>query len=118
MSNPMPNDLSDFMTSELRLDNNVKNAITRLWKLYLRIYQHDPEQAEQELETFLQELYHMDNRTQERMLNATNQKITDIHREEGVTGLGLKRRKTGKKRRRSSRKTNKKRTNKKRKRRI
>ena len=114
----MPNDLSDFMTSELRLDNNVKNAITRLWKLYLRIYQHDPEQAEQELETFLQELYHMDNRTQERMLNATNQKITDIHREEGVTGLGLKRRKTGKKRRRSSRKTNKKRTNKKRKRRI
>jgi hypothetical protein len=118
MSNSIPNDLSDFMSSELQLDNNVKNDITRLWRLYLRIYQHDPEQAEQELETFLQELYHMDNRTQERMLNATNQKITDIHREEGVTGLGLKKRKTGKKRRRSSRKTNKKRTNKKRKRRI
>jgi len=112
MSNSIPNDLSDFMSSELRLDNNVKNAITRLWRLYLRIYQHDPEQAEQELESFLQELYHMDNRTQERMLNATNEKITDIHREEGITGLGLKRRKTGKKRRRSSRKTNKKRSKK------
>ncbi len=90
--------------------------------MYSRIYQHDTQQAEEELQTFLQELYHMDNRNQERILNATNQKIAEIQQEEGITAFGglkkSKKGKTGKKRKRSSRKTNKKITNKKRKRRI
>jgi hypothetical protein len=59
----------------------------------------------------------MPNRTQESILNAINEKIADIQQEEGITAFGLKRRKTGKKRKRATMKTSRKTSRKKRKRR-
>jgi hypothetical protein len=50
-------------------------------------------------------------------LNAINEKIADIQQEEGITAFGLKRRKTGKKRKRATMKTSRKTSRKKRKRR-
>ena len=84
---------------DLNLDDNNKNAIGRLWKLYLRVNHGDTEYAEQDLQDFVNELQ---NRSQESMLNAINQKIAHIHQEENMTAFGLKRRKTGKKRKRAT----------------
>ena len=88
-------------------DNN-KNAIGRLWRLYLRVNHGDTEYAEQDLQNFVNELQ---NRSQDSMLNAINEKIADIQQEEGITAFGLKKSKkgkTGKKRKRSTSKTSRK----------
>ena len=86
-------------------NDNSKNAIGRLWKLYLRVNHGDTEYAEQDLQHFVNELQ---NRNQESMLNAINEKIAHIHQEENMTAFGLKRRKTGKKRKRATVKTSRK----------
>ena len=90
---------------DLNLNDNNKNAIGRLWKLYLRVNHGDTEYAEQDLQHFVNELQ---NRNQESMLNAINEKIAHIHQEENMTAFGLKRRKTGKKRKRATVKTSRK----------
>jgi hypothetical protein len=103
----------------LRLDDKAREKINDLWRLYLRLYEHDSDQSVEEIETFIQELYNMSNRTQQSMLNAINQKINSVEREINGNvfngGVILKKRKTGKKRKRITKKTSKKRSNKKRK---
>jgi len=92
-------------------NDNSKNAIGRLWKLYLRVNTYDTEHAEQDLQDFVNDLYNMPNRTQESILNAINEKIAHIQQEEGITAFGLKKSKkgkTGKKRKRGSMKTSRK----------
>ncbi len=88
-------------------DNN-KNAIGRLWRLYLRVNNGDTEYAEQDLQNFVNELQNL---TQNSMLDAINQKIYEIQREENMTAYGLKKNKkgkTGKKRKRATMKTSRK----------
>jgi hypothetical protein len=98
----------------LRLDDKAREKINDLWRLYLRLYEHDSDQSVEEIETFIQELYNMSNRTQQSMLNAINQKINSVERE--INGNvfngrgGIKKRKTGKKRKRTNKKTSKKRS--------
>ena len=101
----------------LRLDDKAREKINDLWRLYLRLYEHDSDQCVEEMETFIQELYNMSNRTQPSMLNAINQKINSVEREinGNVFNGGLKKRKTGKKRKRTTYKTTKKRSKKRRK---
>ena len=98
----------------LRLDDKAREKINDLWRLYLRLYEHDSDQSVEEIETFIQELYNMSNRTQQLMLNAINQKINSVEREinENVFNGrgGIKKRKTGKKRKRTTKKTSKKRS--------
>ena len=89
-------------------NDNSKNAIGRLWKLYLRVNTYDTENAEQDLQNFVNELQNLN---QESMLNAINEKIAHIQQEEGITAFGLKKSKkgkTGKKRKRSTMKTSRK----------
>ena len=97
----------------LRLDDKAREKINDLWRLYLRLYEHDSDQSIEEMETFIQELYNMSNHTQESMLNAINQKINDLEREINGNDFngrgGIKKRKTGKKRKRTTKKTSKKR---------
>ena len=78
-------------------NDNSKNAIGRLWKLYLRVNTYDTENAEQDLQNFVNELQNLN---QESMLNAINEKIADIQQEEGITAFGLKKSKKGKLRKR------------------
>ena len=89
-------------------NDNSKNAIGRLWKLYLRVNTYDTENAEQDLQNFVNELQNLN---QESMLNAINEKIAHIQQEEGITAFGLKKSKkgkTGKKRKRGTMKTSRK----------
>ena len=82
--------------------------MAKLWRLYLRVNHGDTEYAEQDLQNFVNELQ---NRSQDSMLNAINEKIADIQQEEGITAFGLKKSKkgkTGKKRKRSTSKTSRK----------
>ena len=95
----------------LPLDDKAREKINDLWRLYLRLYEHDSDQSIEEMETFIQELYNMSNHTQESMLNAINQKINSVEREINGNvfngGVILKKRK---KRKRTFRKTSKKRS--------
>lgn len=95
----------------LRLDDESIKKINDLWRLYLRLYEHDSDQSIEEMETFIQELYNMSNHTPESMLNAINQKINSVEREINGNvfngGVILKKRK---KRKRTFRKTSKKRS--------
>jgi thioredoxin-like negative regulator of GroEL len=111
----IPADTRSAIDNVLNLDNDTKKAMAKLWRLYLRVNHGDTEYAEQELQNFANELQ---NRNQDSMLNAINQKITQIQQEEGIVNFGgLKRRKTGKKRKRNSRVASRKIRGKKRKRR-
>jgi DNA-binding PucR family transcriptional regulator len=110
----IPADIRTAIDTVLNLGDKQKNAMINLWSLYLSVNHEDNERAERELEDFVNELYHMPNRSQQSMLDAINEKIIDIQRElNGNTfNGGLKRRKTGKKRKRTTKKTTKKRSNK------
>ena len=97
----IPPDTRSAIDNVLNLDDDVKKAMAKLWRLCLRVNHGDTEYAEQDLQNFANELY---NGNQESMLNAINQKIAQIQQEEGITAFGgLKKRKTGKKRKRNSR---------------
>jgi len=95
----IPADTRSVIDNVLNLDDDTKKAMAKLWRLYLRVNHEDAEYAEQDLQNFVNELH---NRTQDSMLTAINQKIAQIQQEEGITAFGLKRRKTGKKRKRNS----------------
>ena len=111
----IPADTRGAIDNNLNLNDDNKKAMAKLWRLYLRVNHGDTEYAEQELQNFANELQ---NRNQDSMLNAINQKITQIQQEEGIVNFGgLKRRKTGKKRKRNSRVASRKIRGKKRKRR-
>ena len=103
----------------LKFDNEPRKKINELWNLYLRLYQHDPDQCVEEMETVLQEIYNDRPHTQRKFINAINQKINSVEREISgdIFNGGLKRRKTSKKRKRTTNKTSNKRSNKRRKRR-
>jgi len=110
----IPADTRGVIDNVLNLDDDTKKAMAKLWRLYLRVNHEDAEYAEQDLQNFVNELH---NRTQDSMLTAINQKIAQIQQEEGITAFGLKKRKTGKKRKRNSRLGTRKSRGKKRKRR-
>jgi hypothetical protein len=90
--------------------DNVKNRITVLWRLFLLLNHNDTNDANEELQIFLNELD--TNLTTELMLDVINEKIANIQQEEGIVNFGgLKRRKkgkTGKKRKRGASKTSRK----------
>ena len=104
----IPADTRSVIDNVLNLDDDTKKAMAKLWRLYLRVNTYDTEHAEQDLQDFVNNLYSMPNRTQESILNAINEKIAHIQQEEGITAFGLKRRKTGKKRKRATMKTSRK----------
>ena len=104
----IPADTRGAIDNVLNLDDDAKKGMAKLWRLYLRVNHGDTEYAEQDIQNFVNELQ---NRTQDSMLNAINQKIAEIQQEEGITAFGLKKSKkgkTGKKRRRNTRKTSRK----------
>ena len=102
----------DIIEDHLHLNDNLKNAVGRLWGLYLRVNTYDTQNAEQELQNFLNSLQEYIGQP-EIMLNVINQKINDVEGE--INGNvfngrgGIKKRKTGKKRKRTTKKTSKKR---------
>jgi|LakMenE01Jun11ns_1017448.scaffolds.fasta_scaffold9922025_4 hypothetical protein len=107
----IPADTRGAIDNNLNLDDNNKKAMAKLWRLYLRVNTYDTENAEEDLQNFINELYHIPNHTQESMLNAINEKIAHIQQEEGITAFGLKKSKkgkTGKKRKRGAMKTSRK----------
>lgn len=114
-SESIPVDTRDIIEDGLHLNDNSKNAVGRLWRLYLRV---NIENAERVLQDFLNSLQQYIGQP-ETMLNVINQKIVDVQREINGNvfngGVGIKKRKTGKKRKRTTRKTTKKRSNKRRK---
>ena len=101
----IPSDTRTAIDNVLNLDDVTKKAMAKLWRLYLRVNTYDTENAEQDLQNFVNELQNL---SHDSMLNAINQKIHDIQQEEGITAFGLKRRKTGKKRKRTNMKTSRK----------
>ena len=104
----IPADTRGAIDNNLNLNDDNKKAMAKLWRLYLRVNHGDTEYAEQDLQNFVNELQ---NRSQDSMLNAINEKIADIQQEEGITDFGLKKSKkgkTGKKRKRSTLKTSRK----------
>ena len=114
----IPVDTRNIIEDGLHLNDNLKNAVGRLWGLYLRVNHGESDPAEEELQNFLNTLQQYIGQP-ETMLNAINQKINDVERENnGNTlngGVGLKKRKTGKKRKRTTKKRSKKRSKKRRK---
>jgi hypothetical protein len=104
----IPADTRTAIDDVLNLNDDNKKAMAKLWRLYLRVNHGDTEYAEQDLQNFVNELQ---NRSQESMLNAINEKIAHIQQEEGITAFGLKKSKkgkTGKKRKRGPMKTSRK----------
>ena len=104
----IPADTRGAIDNNLNLNDDNKKAMAKLGRLYLRVNHGDTEYAEQDLQNFVNELQ---NRSQDSMLNAINEKIADIQQEEGITAFGLKKSKkgkTGKKRKRSTSKTSRK----------
>jgi hypothetical protein len=108
----IPVDTRNIIEDGLRLNDNSKNAVGRLWELYLRINTYDTENAEGELQNFLNSLQQYIGQP-ETMLNVIDQKINDVEREINGNDFngrgGIKKRK---KRKRTNKKTSKKRSNK------
>ena len=104
----IPADTRGAIDNVLNLDDDAKKGMAKLWRLYLRVNHGDTEYAEQDLQNFVNELQNL---TQDSMLDAINQKIYEIQREENMTAYGLKKNKkgkTGKKRKRATMKTSRK----------
>ena len=103
----IPVDTRNVIDTFIDNDNN-KKAITKLWRLYLSVNHGDREYAEQDLQHFVNEVQNLN---QDSMLDAINQKIYEIQREENMLAYGLKKSKkgkTGKKRKRATTKTSRK----------
>ena len=83
----IPADTRGAIDNNLNLNDDNKKAMAKLWRLYLRVNHGDTEYAEQDLQNFVNELQ---NRSQDSMLNAINEKIAEIQQEEGITAFGLK----------------------------
>ena len=119
----IPVDTRNIIEDGLHLNDNSKNAIGRLWGLYLRVNTYDTENAEEELQNFLNSLQQYIGQPQT-MLQVINEEIDEVnlrivHEDNDIFhgGFSLKRRKTGKKRKRGAMKTSRKTIRKKRKRR-
>ena len=108
----IPVDTRNIIEDGLHLNDNLKNAVGRLWRLYLRVNHGESDPAEQELQNFLNTLQQYIGQP-EIMLNVIDQKINDLEREINGNDFngrgGIKKRKTGKKRKRTNKKTSKKR---------
>ena len=102
----IPVDTRNIMEDHLHLNDDSKNAIGRLWRLYLRV---NIENAERELQNFLNSLQQYIGQP-DIMEAAIDQKINDVEREMNGNvfngGVGIKKRK---KRKRTTRKTTRKR---------
>jgi lipopolysaccharide assembly outer membrane protein LptD (OstA) len=102
------------------LDDNSKNAIGRLWTLYMEANNGSIEIADQQLQNFLNTLQQYIGQPQT-MLQVINEEIDEVNlrivhdNEIFHGGFSLKRRKTGKKRKRGAMKTSRKTSRKKRK---
>ena len=108
----IPVDTRNIIEDGLHLNDNSKNAVGRLWGLYLRVNTYDTENAEGELQNFLNTLQQYIGQP-EIMLNVIDQKINDLEREINGNDFngrgGIKKRK---KRKRTTKKTSKKRSKK------
>jgi hypothetical protein len=101
--NSIPTDTRNAIETIFRPDDNNKNAIGRLWKLFVRVNHGDQELAEQDMQTFFNQ-YHQDNNQAQTLVDIINEKIIDTQREEGFIleqGGKKRRRKTGKKRKKT-----------------
>ena len=122
--NSIPQETRNYIDTVLNNDNNLKKSLSILWQLLKITNQHDPEEAEQQLQVFVGNLEYVEGLTNR--IDATNRKIIEVFREENMTlagmpqevvdhintnrGGGKKRiHKTGKKRKRSTRKRSNKR---------
>ena len=106
----MPVDTRNIMEDHLHLNDDSKNAVGRLWRLYLIVNTYDIENTELELQNFLNTLQQYIGQP-DIMEVAIDQKINDVEREMNGNTFngGLKKRKTNKKRKRTTRKTTRKR---------
>ena len=110
----IPTDIRNAIDNFLNLDDNSKNAIGRLWRLYMEANNNSILIANQQLENFLNSLQQYIGQPQT-ILQVINQEIDEVnlrivHEDNDIFhgGFSLKRRKTGKKRKRSTMKTSRK----------
>ena len=110
----IPTDIRNAIDNFLNLDDNSKNAIGRLWRLYMEANNNSILIANQQLENFLNSLqqYVGQPQTMSQVINdeivMLNLRI--VHEDNDIFhgGFSLKRRKTGKKRKRYTMKTSRK----------
>ena len=118
----IPFESQNAIDTVFNLDDNSKNAIGRLWRLYMDANDDSMLIADQQLQNFLNSLQQYIGQPQT-MLQVINQEIDEVNlrivhdNEIFHGGFRLQRRKTGKKRKRGAMKTSRKTSRKKRKRR-
>ena len=110
----IPFESQNAIDTVLNLDDNSKNAIGRLWTLYMEANNDSILIADQQLQNFLNSLQQYIGQPQT-MLQVINEEIDEVnlrivHEDNDIFhgGFSLKRRKTGKKRKRGARKTSRK----------
>ena len=109
----IPTDIRNAIDNFLNLDDNSKNAIGRLWRLYMEANNNSILIANQQLENFLNSLQQYVGQPQT-MSQVINDEIAMLNlrivHDNDIFhgGFSLKRRKTGKKRKRDARKTSRK----------
>lgn len=109
----IPTDIRNAIDNFLNLDDNSKNAIGRLWRLYMEANNNSILIANQQLENFLNSLQQYVGQPQT-MSQVINDEIAMLNlrivHDNDIFhgGFSLKRRKTGKKRKRSTMKTSRK----------
>lgn len=109
----IPTDTRNAIDNFLNLDDNSKNAIGRLWRLYMEANNNSILIANQQLENFLNSLQQYVGQPQT-MSQVINDEIAILNlrivHDNDIFhgGFSLKRRKTGKKRKRGTMKTSRK----------
>ena len=110
----IPFESQNAIDTVFNLDDNSKNAIGRLWTLYMEANNDSILIADQQLQNFLNSLQQYIGQPQT-MLQVINEEIDEVnlrivHEDNDIFhgGFSLKRRKTGKKRKRGARKTSRK----------
>ena len=109
----IPTDTRNAIDNFLNLDDNSKNAIGRLWRLYMEVNNNSILIANQQLENFLNSLQQYVGQPQT-MSQVINDEIAILNlrivHDNDIFhgGFSLKRRKTGKKRKRGTMKTSRK----------
>ena len=110
----IPFESQNAIDTVFNLDDNSKNAIGRLWTLYMEANNDSILIADQQLQNFLNSLQQYIGQPQT-MLQVINEEIDEVnlrivHEDNDIFhgGFSLKRRKTGKKRKRGTTKTSRK----------
>ena len=110
----IPFESQNAIDTVFNLDDNSKNAIGRLWTLYMEANNDSILIADQQLQNFLNSLQQYIGQPQT-MLQVINEEIDEVnlrivHEDNDIFhgGFSLKRRKTGKKRKRGTMKTSRK----------